>query len=206
MGAKTWTLTYSNGNSREILESNPELDRDATNALVRTLFPTETIELLEDGELSSTYPEDNEILVGCFPGLSIISATEFGIDFPSKLHSKFLEKATGHTVHLHAMHSVADWFAFAVWKNGTIQRSLSISPEFGIMEDIGPRLLFEEPYWLGQHPVFDPEDEGFDYPFVFHPLELAEAALREFFGYQLEGSYDPNRLKPEQIPLIRYKR
>jgi hypothetical protein len=36
-----------------------------------------------------------------------------------------------------------------------------------------------------------------DYPFPFHPLELGEAALREFFGYRLEGIVDPGPIEPE---------
>lgn len=77
------------------------------------------------------------------------------------------------------------------------------------MEDIGPRLAFEEPYWSGQFPSSDPEDEddGEDpHPFVCHPLELGEAALREFFGYQLEGTIDATLLDPGRIPLVRYRR
>ena len=36
-----------------------------------------------------------------------------------------------------------------------------------------------------------------DCPFPFHPLELGEAALREFFGYQVEGIVDPGPIEPE---------
>jgi hypothetical protein len=45
-----------------------------------------------------------------------------------------------------------------------------------------------------------------DYPFPFHPLELGEAALKEFFGYQLEGFIDPALLQPESITLVKYRR
>jgi hypothetical protein len=48
----------------------------------------------------------------------------------------------------------------------------------------------------------DPEDEDESappYPFPFHPLELGEAALREFFGYQLEGYIDPSLLNHDNI-------
>jgi hypothetical protein len=49
------------------------------------------------------------------------------------------------------------------------------------------------------------DDDESDYPFPFHPLESGEAALKEFFGYQLEGVIDPTLLKPESIPLVKYK-
>jgi len=44
------------------------------------------------------------------------------------------------------------------------------------------------------------------YPFPFHPLDLGEEALKDRFGYQLEGVIDASLLEPESIPLVRYKR
>jgi hypothetical protein len=78
-----------------------------------------------------------------------------------------------------------------------------LSPD-GILDDIGQRLPFEEPFWSGQHPVSD--DGGDEYPLPFHPLELGEAALKEFFGYQLEGLIDPALLQPKSITLVKYQR
>jgi hypothetical protein len=57
------------------------------------------------------------------------------------------------------MHSVVDWFAYAIWANGKLLRSLSLSPVSGILENIGQRLPFEEPYWSGEHPAVDTEEE-----------------------------------------------
>jgi hypothetical protein len=85
-----------------------------------------------------------------------------------------------------------------------LARPIGLSPDSGILEDIGQRLPFEKPYWSGQHPATDDDLNG--YPFPFHPLELGEAALKEFFGYQLEGFIDPTLLEPESIPLVKYKR
>ena len=135
------------------------------------------------------------------PGLQIVVAGEVAVDRPSELASRFIAQR-GTTV-LHAMHSVVDWFAFAKWNDGYLVRSLSLSPDSGILEDLGERLPFEEPFWAGQHPATDGEDE---YPFQFHPLELGEAALKEFFGYQLEGPIDRSLLEPESVSLIKYKR
>jgi hypothetical protein len=103
------------------------------------------------------------------------------------------------------MHSVVDWFAYAQWENGRLLRSLSLSPDNGILEDIGARLPFEEPYWSGRHQVTGGVEEE-EYPFPFHPLELGAAALKQFFGYQLEELIDPTLIKPETVPLVKYKR
>jgi hypothetical protein len=205
MGAKTWMLVYSDTNARTALQGRPVLDRDATLRLARIIFPGEKLASIGDGDLSFTCPPDDELHIGCYPGISIVAAAEFGIDYPSQLPKAFVNAGGGGTVYLHAMHSVVDWFAYGQWVNGTLLRSLSLSPDSGVLEDFGQRLPFEEPYWSGQHPVSGDEDED-DYPLPFHPLELGEAALREFFGYQLEGFLDPALLEPESISLIRYRR
>lgn len=141
--------------------------------------------------------------------MAVVAASEIGIDYPSKLSNKFLDASLGNTIYLHAMHSVVDWFAFCVWKNGQIIRSLSLSPDSGILENIGETLAVEKPYWQGDHPAIDPADMDEDvdpYPFAFHPLELAEEVLEELFGYKLEGYMRQENVKPEEIVLMRFKR
>jgi hypothetical protein len=54
---------------------------------------------------------------------------------------------------LHAMHSATDWLGYAVWQDGVLLRSLSLSPDGGITEDIGAPLPFEASFWAGEHPV-----------------------------------------------------
>ncbi len=204
MGAKTWMLCLLTL-VPVTPAAKPSLDREATQKLADSLFPGEKLEPIGDGDLSYTCPPDNEVHIGCFPGVSVVAAKEFGIDYPSKLHQRFIAAGGKGTVTLHAMHSVVDWFAYAMWANGKLVRSLSLSPDSGIMEDIGQHLPFEEPYWSGAHPAVDDEEED-AYPFPFHPLELGEATLKDQFGYQLEGYIDASLLEPESIPLVRYKR
>jgi len=206
MGAKTWMIVGTTGAADQLLKSKPSLDREATLALAHRLFPSENLEPLEDGSLACTCPPDKELLIGCFEGVSIVAAKEFAIDHPSQLPKAFLDPSLGTTVYLHAMHSVVDWFAFAIWQNGQLQRSLSVAPDEGVMEDIGAKLAFELPYWDGKHPATDPEEDAADYPLPFHPLELGEAALQTFFGYQLEGFLNPSLLEPDDIALMRFKR
>jgi hypothetical protein len=207
MGAKTWMLVYSAGSAREALAPKPELDRGATLEFAAKLFPNDKLEQIEDGNLTFTCPPNNELLVGCFPGVSVVAAKEFGGDYPSKLPVSFIDEGRVGNIHLHAMHSVVDWFAYAVWKDGQLQRSLSVSPDTGIREDIGEKAAFELPFWLGGEEVSDVDDEGEtdDYPLPFHPLDLGEAALAEFFGYQLEGD-NPAMLDPDSIALMRFRR
>jgi hypothetical protein len=205
MGAKTWMLVYADVDAREALRARPELDRAATAKLAVTLFPAETLDPLPDGDLSYTSPPDDEVHIGCFPGVAVVAAKEFGDDYPSKLPRRFIAARKSRTVSLHAMHSVVDWFAYAQWIDDNLVRALSLSPDSGILEDIGPRMSFEKPYWAGEHPVV--VDKGdVAYPFPFHPLDLGEAALEDLFGYHLEGMRDEALLEPDTIPLVRYRR
>lgn len=209
MGAKTWMAVYADGDARQWLASQPALDREQAAQIASALFPKEKLEPLEDTCLAWTSPSRGEVHIGSFPGLTIIAAKEFTLDHPSAVHARFLRFAGARTLHLHAMHSVVDWLAFAIWREGKLVRSLSLSPDSGIMEDVGERLSFELPYWNGAHPATDPEDiENGEpaYPLPFHPLELGETALAEFFGYRLEGNVDALPVDPERIPLLRYRR
>lgn len=203
MGAKTWMLATAEKSPRDALSSRPKIDRESSLHLAQKLFPGEVHTPLEDGNLYYTNPPDDELLVGCFDGVHVLAAGEFGIDNPSQLDRKFIAD-TGNTT-LHAMHSVVDWFAFAHWVDGKLTRALSLSPDSGVIEDIGEHLEFEKAYWAGEHPAVDDDDE-IEYPFVFHPLDLGEAALLHFFGYQIEGYVADNLFDPEEIHLLRFKR
>jgi hypothetical protein len=197
-------LVIADGDARAALEARPELDRDATRALAERLFPGESLELIGEGDLSYTNPPDPLMFIGCFPGVSVIAASEFAVDHPSQLPGRFLDIAGKRRITLHAMHSVVDWFAFAVWEDGRLIRSLSLSPDSGILEDIGEPLPFEAPYWAEQQRVTS--DDGEDaYPLPFHPLELGEEVLLARFGYQLEGGGAAS-VDPFSIALLHFQR
>jgi hypothetical protein len=158
-------------------------------------------------DLSCTNTRDEQVLAGCFPGLTIISATNFILEHPLQLSQHFLEHRTGRVVHLQAMHSTSDWFAFTMWQDGFPQRVLSLSPDTGIIEDIGPRLAFEQPYWEGKHPVVDRHNRiDPDFPLPFHPMDLGRTALLTFWGFQIEGDPADEMIDTAQIPLMNYRR
>jgi hypothetical protein len=210
MGAKTTMLVVADTSAKAVFASYPTLDREASVRLLGDYFPGQRFESMADGCLGHTYPDDAEVYIGRFPGVTVIAAREFGIDYPSRLDAHFLQTAGAQTVCLHTMHSVVDFFAYGVWRSGKLVRSLSLAPDYGVMEETGERPEFERPYWAGEYPADDPEDakdpEYEPYPFPFHPLDLGEAALREFFGYQLEGFVDPSLTEPYKIPLLQFKR
>jgi len=201
MGVNTWLLMYAEGDPAEILRSGPKLDREASAALVKRLFPARDFAAGEDENLTLARPRGKKVLVGVFPGLTIIAAGELAIDYLTRTDKRFLEMAQGRTVYIHVMHSVVDWFAYAVCKDGQWLRSLSVSPDSGVIEDIGERRAFEASFWAGERPAVGPEDE---YPLPFHPLEMGDAALYELFGYQLDGYIEGEMLDPDSIPLMAF--
>jgi hypothetical protein len=205
VGAKTWMLVYEDADAevKKVLRGGHQLDRPATLQLARRLFPEDKLEPAGEGSLGYTCPPDDEVHIGCFPGVSILAAAEFALEYPSALPEAFISAGGSGAIYLHAMHSVVDWFAFAKWVNGELYRSLSLYPEKGILEDIGPPLSFEHPFWLSKNPDIDDDENSFPFP---NPLELGEAALKEVFGYQIEGVIDPALLDAHTVPLVIFKR
>jgi hypothetical protein len=114
-------LVYSTENASKALAAGQPHDRSASTRLAETLFPSERLVPMPGGDLSDTNPPDNEVFIGCYPGVAVVAAKEFAIDKPSQLPKHFLSAAPYQFAYLHAMHSMVDWFAFAVWRAGELQ-------------------------------------------------------------------------------------
>lgn len=203
MGAKTWMIVQAEQEVRGILAARPVLDETATAAFVASLFPGKTFELCGRGDWSDTSPRDGELVAGCYPGLRVAAHKDFARDRLSQTPAHLI--APRGATYAHAMHSVVDWCAYAIWRDGTLERALSVAPDNGVIENIGSPLPFEEPFWRGDHPAVEPDEKADDYPLPFHPLDLGEAALRALFGYQLEGFVDATLLEHASIPLLHFK-
>jgi len=201
MGTHNWMLVYADGNPKEALSRHPTLDREATLKFAQRLFPNETLTPGKDSDLGYTCANDDELVIGCFPGVAIVSTLDLALDKPSTLPPRFIEAGARGSIWLHNMHSGSDYFSFAQWTNGKLDRSFSISHDSGIVEDIGQRLPFEEPYWAGEHPM-----DADDYPYPFHPLDMADAALKALFGYTLLSEPDTDGINPVTIPLMCFER
>lgn len=206
MGAKDWMVLYADGDIRPILQAAPPLDRVATRALVDRLYPAAQLTQIEDGCLDSANPPEDVIYAGCLPGLTVVCTSDVALDHPSQLEPRFLAEGRNRTTYLHAMHSVVDWFAYGIWApDGTLTRSLSLAPDNGIIENIGEPFGFEAPYWAGRRSLDDDDDGSDRYPLPFHPLELAEEALRSLFGFNYEGLYLDDDPDLESITLAGYR-
>ena len=76
MGTKSWMLVYANGSVARALQGTPQLDREATGKLAGKLFPKDKLLPIGDGDLVYTCPPDDELHIGCFPGVSILAAID----------------------------------------------------------------------------------------------------------------------------------
>ncbi|MFI1128298.1 DUF6928 family protein [Streptomyces althioticus] len=99
--------------------------------------------------LGRRVPPEGTTYAASWPGVDVIGDQRVMIDAPSQPPGHLVAANAGRRLVLHAMHSVVDWLAFAVWEDGRLIRSLSLSPDSGIIENIGEPLPFEMPYWAG---------------------------------------------------------
>jgi hypothetical protein len=209
VGAKDSILVFCDDDPRTILRGGPTLDHGAARAVTQQLFPGRSLTSIPDGTLGQdSNPYGAVIYVGAFSGLTLVCADFPASDFPSEMPRSIIEVIPASRVSMHAMHSVVDWFAYAVWIDGRLQRSLSLSLDHGIIESEGTPRPFEEPYWAGLHPAVDPEDMDPDeepFPLPFHPLDLGETALRELLGFTFEGLQEPDDIDPHEVPLAGFR-
>jgi len=86
MDAKPWMLAYADGDVGQGLAAYPDIDRARTAQEATRLFPEAKLTPLDDGSLTWSCPPRGEVHIGCFEGVTIAAAREFGIYRPSKLN------------------------------------------------------------------------------------------------------------------------
>ena len=200
MGWKTAILMACDGDPARCLRAPGPLDPAATTDLVTRAYPGWTAAPAEGrGMRFAVYPPRGIAYAASFRSADIICDQAFMLDYPSRLPPHLVALGAGRRLILHTMHSVVDFFAFAVWEDGTLRRALSMAlggPRPGIMENTGTPLPFEEPYWAGEHAIGD------GYPLPFYPLDLAEPpAMRALFGFTLGDSPRPGDVDVKGIQL-----
>jgi hypothetical protein len=201
---KTALLAFADGDLRAALRGVTTAPQADAEALVRRVHPGHTVTAVAGRDLwEAVYPPDEVTFAISLPGVDLLCDGRLVLDRPSGLPERLVEMAAGRRIVMHAMHSVVDWFAFAIWENGKLVRSLSLSPDSGIIENIGAPLSFERSYWAGEFPV-EPVSGWPDqtaYPLPFHPLDLGEEALRALFGFVLEGRMNAEDVDAEAIQV-----
>lgn len=210
MGAKTALLAFVDGDLPAVLKragrsqfaGGERFGAGEAEVVVRRLSPGYAVTPIPGGTLfEDTYPPDDVTFAAVMPGAVLLCDRRLVAHTPSELPAHLLAEAAGRRILLHSMHSVSDALTFAVWEDGQLIRSLSVSPDTGVVEDIGEPYPFEFPYWAGEHPVKSVFPGQGPYPLPFHPLDLGEEALRALFGFIIEGLPRPDDVDAETVSL-----
>ncbi|GIF22350.1 hypothetical protein BJ973_002673 [Actinoplanes tereljensis] len=214
MGAKTALLAFADKDLptalREAGRPQPALltgggvepGAGEAEAVVRRLSPGYQVTPIRGGTLlEDCFPPDDVAFAVVLPGAVLLCDRRLVAETPPELPEQVLAEAAGRRILWHSMHSVIDALTFAVWEDGQLIRSLSVSPDTGVVEDVGEPLPFERPYWAGEHPVTSLFPGQGPYPLPFHPLDLGEAALRALFGFVIEGRSEPDDVDADTISL-----
>ncbi|MET8461500.1 DUF6928 family protein [Micromonospora zamorensis] len=172
--------------------------------MIRRIHPECAVEPADDNTLlDGTYSSDDLTYATVLAGAELYCDRRLVLGRPSELPEHLCQAGAGRRIIMHGMHSVVDWLSFAVWEDGVLIRSLSLSPDGGIQENIGKPYDFELPYWAGEHavepvPGWHNQDPC---PLPFHPLDLGEEALRALFGFSVEGRSAPDDIDAEAVHL-----
>ncbi len=152
--------------------------------LLSRLFPTVTVVSLGAFPLNrsaSTGP--GEIYVGSFPGLTVVQVLLETPVLPSATDATWLRLVEAPTVLLFAHDPDTGVSGFARWDSGRLARSFAGADD-RIVEDEGMPLGFERPYWAGEFPLQDADDNPLALP--FSPASLLHAAHRDWLGFDLD--------------------
>ncbi|MFF5214824.1 DUF6928 family protein [Micromonospora sp. NPDC000442] len=149
---------------------------------------------------AALWPNPGTVAAGSAGSLDLVTWSGLSETHPSTLTPLVHSVDVNRSAYLVLMDSTVDWAAFACWSGGALLRSVSISFDDGVIEAVGEPLAFEHDFWGGPRRRV-PQD----YPFPFAISAIGNAALREFFGFVLEGKWDPQAPDPEEIPIHRFR-
>jgi hypothetical protein len=208
MGFKSSVLVYSSGEPADLLRQSAAPDPAQTGALVAATHPgwTGTGEPADGSLADCIYPPEGSVYAACLPGIGILCDQDVMVDYPSQLPAQYHGPGAGQRMILHAFHSVVDWFAYAIWQDGVLLRSLSLSLSSGtVIEDIGAPLRFELPFWADGRPARPELGKPTPFRLPFHPFRLSEAALSALMGFTQEGPSAETGVDAWAVPLIRFE-
>lgn len=171
-----------------VLREHPEPDADAAQALVGKLYPEMIVTPLEPGPLTaSAGVGPGEVYVGSYPGLTVVCGANLTVREPSTLDESWTRPLASERTYLMCTEPETAWASFASWERGALRRSFSATPVH-IYEDFGLPLVWERPFWAGEHPLAYPAGVLPDpQSLPFHPGEFAEAANNEWLGFRYTG-------------------
>jgi hypothetical protein len=203
VGAKAGILALHDGDIAAALRRQPRPEAARTAALVAGVYPGYDMEPVDGWPLAeSTYPDEDIVYALSALGVDILCDQRFMLAEPSELPGHVLDLAGGRRVTLCQLDSVDDSFAYAVWVNGALARSLSVGLSLPgkIVENIGEPLDFERSFWAMRAASGRPPGT-----LGFHPLDLGRQAMRFLFGFALEGEPEPDDVDAAQVAMLGFR-
>ena len=186
MGFKTALYAVGPGTPRDDVRAHAEGGPEAAQAAATRWFPDAEVTPLGVSTLADGgYPgSEDELYVATFGPTTVLG----GMVPPAQVDRLGRAAAEAGLMTWQLMiHSVVDLCQFEVHRaDGAVLRSFEAYSDKelddSVADSVGEPLPFEVPYWAGEHR----EEE--DSPFLFHPLELGEAAIAWIFGTVGEGA------------------
>ncbi|MGQ4600280.1 DUF6928 family protein [Nocardia sp. R6R-6] len=185
-----------------VLRANHDPDPDAALALAKQLHADCDVRPIMVGTLASCAgPEPDQVYIGCYPGVTVLCSAQVARAHPTAIPALLVRPLASEHSYLVSFDVRHGWGAFAHWERGELRRSFS-STRVNILEDEGLPLVWERPYWAGEHPVQwragelpDPQTLPFD------PPDFADAANNEWLGFHYRAPAAGGALVPGDIAV-----
>jgi hypothetical protein len=185
-----------------VLRANHDSDPDAALALAKQLHADRDVLPIMVGTLGGCAgPDTDEVYIGCYPGVTVMCSTQAALVRPTVLPELLVRPLASEHTYLISFDVAHGWGAFAHWERGEFRRAFS-STRVNILEDDGLPLVWERPYWAGDHPVRWQAGELPDpHTLPFDPPDFADAANNEWLGFHYRAPAADGALVPGDIAV-----
>ncbi|WP_227998373.1 DUF6928 family protein [Nocardia australiensis] len=185
-----------------VLRQNHDPDPDAALALAKQLHADRDVRPIMVGTLGGCAgPDADEVYIGCYPGVTVVCSTQAALLRPTALPELLVRPLASEHTYLVSFDTVHGWGAFAHWERGEFRRAFS-STRVNILEDEGLPLVWERPYWAGDHPVrWLPGDLPDPQTLPFDPPDFADAANNEWLGFHYRPPAADGALLPGDVSV-----
>ncbi|GGK58521.1 DUF6928 family protein [Nocardia camponoti] len=182
----------------ELLRAAPESDPIAAAALATQLYPEHDVRPITVGTLAGCAgPNRDEVYIGSYPGLTVVCTAEAALVHPTKLPDLLVRPLASEHTYLVSFDTEVHWGAFAHWERGEFRRSFS-STRVDILENEGLPLVWERPFWAGEHAVAQPSVSR---SLPFDAADFADAANAQWLGYRYLEATDEERIDPRSLAV-----
>ncbi|MBF6062194.1 hypothetical protein IU500_09535 [Nocardia terpenica] len=185
-----------------VLREYPDPDPEAALALAKQLNPDSDVVPAASGTLKVwAGPNPRSVYIGCFPGVTVVCTGQAMLTRPTTLPELLVRPLASEHTYLISYDIPRGWGAFAHWERGEFRRAFSAT-RVDILEDEGLPLVWERPYWAGEHPVqLQPGELPDPQILPFDPPSFADEANLEWLGFRYRGATSDDALRPIDVPV-----